>query len=61
MNNSRVMEQIHSMREANYEKMRHLSVKEQIIEIQMEAEPIKNKILKKVKSAQQVAQADAAR
>jgi len=37
------------IREKNYERMKHLSVKEQIKIIQTEAEPIKKRLLEKMK------------
>lgn len=49
MNESKTMKQLHSIREKNYERMKHLSVKEQIKIIQAEAEPIKKRLLEKIK------------
>ncbi len=49
MNESKTMKQLHSIREKNYERMKHLSVKEQIKIIQTEAEPIKKRLLEKMK------------
>lgn len=49
MNESKTMKQLHSLREKNYERMKQLSVKEQIKIIQSEAEPIKKRILDKMK------------
>lgn len=43
------MKQLHSIREKNYERMKHLSIKEQIKIIQTEAEPIKKRLLGKMK------------
>lgn len=49
MNEPKSMRQLHSIREKNYERMKHLSVKEQIKTIQAEAEPIKKRLLEKMK------------
>lgn len=49
MSESKTMKQLHSIREKNYERMKHLSVREQIKIIQTEAEPIKKRILDKMK------------
>jgi len=49
MSESKTMKQLHSIREKNYERMKHLPVKEQIKIIQTEAEPIKKRILEKMK------------
>lgn len=49
MNESKSMRQLYSIREKNYERMKHLSVKEQIKLIRTEAEPIKKRILEKMK------------
>ena len=49
MDESKTMEQLHSIREKNYERMKKLSVKEQIKVIQTEAEPIKKRLLEKMK------------
>ena len=49
MTESETMKQLHSIREKNYERMKHLSVKEQIKIIQTEAEAIKKRILDKMK------------
>jgi len=49
MNESKTMKQLHSLRERNYERMKHLSVIEQIKIMQTEAEPIKKRILDKMK------------
>ncbi|MBI5187725.1 MAG: hypothetical protein HZA07_01440 [Nitrospirae bacterium] len=49
MNESKTMKQLHSIREKNYERMKHLSIKEQIKIIQTEAEPIKKRLLGKMK------------
>lgn len=49
MNEPKIMKQLHSMRETNYERMRRLSVKEQITAIQAEAEPIKKRLMEKMK------------
>jgi len=49
MNESKTMKQLHSIREKNYERMKLLSVKEQIQTIQAEAEPIKKRLLEKMK------------
>lgn len=49
MNESKTMKQLHSIREKNYERMKHLSVKEQIKIIHVEAEPIKKRLLEKMK------------
>lgn len=48
MSESNTMKQLHSIREKNYERMKHLPVKEQIKIIQTEAESIKKRILKKM-------------
>jgi len=49
MNESKTMKQLHLIREINYEKMKLLSVKEQIKIIQAEADPIKKRLLDKMK------------
>lgn len=49
MSESETMKQLHSIREKNYERMKQLSVKEQIKIIQTEAEAIKKRILDKMK------------
>ncbi len=49
MNESKTMKQLHAIREKNYERMKKLSVKEQIKTIQTEAEPIKKRLLDKMK------------
>ncbi len=49
MNESKAMKQLHSIREKNYERMKHLSVKEQIKIIRTEAEPLKKRLLEKIK------------
>jgi len=49
MSESKTMKQLHSIREKNYERMKKLSVKEQIKIIQTEAEPLKKRILDKMK------------
>ncbi len=46
MNESKTMKRLHSIREKNYERMKKLSVREQIKTIQTEAEPIKKKTLR---------------
>jgi len=51
MNESKTMKQLHSIREKNYDRAKHLSVKEQIKLIQSEAAPIKKRILEKIKNA----------
>lgn len=49
MSESKTMKKLHSIREKNYERMKKLSIKEQIKLIQTEAEPIKKRILDKMK------------
>ena len=49
MSESKTMKQLHSIREKNYERMKKLPVKEQIKIIQTEAEPLKKRILDKMK------------
>ena len=49
MSEPKTMKQLHSIRENNYERMKKLSVKEQIKTIQTEAEPIKKRLLDKMK------------
>lgn len=49
MNEPKTMKHLHSIREKNYERMKHLSVKEQINIIRSEAEPIKKRLLDKMK------------
>ncbi len=49
MNESKTMKALHSIREKNYERMKKLSVKEQIKTIQTEAEPIKKRLLEKMR------------
>ena len=49
MSESNTMKQLHKIKKKNYERMKHLSVKEQIRIIQTEAESIKKRILDKMK------------
>jgi hypothetical protein len=49
MTEPRIMKQLHSIREANYERMSCLTVKERIIAIKTNAEPIKKRLLEKMK------------
>lgn len=49
MNESKTMKELHSIRERNYERMKKLSVKEQIKIVRSEAEPIKKRLLDKMK------------
>jgi hypothetical protein len=49
MNESKTMKELHSIRERNYERMKKLFVKEQIKIIRSEAEPIKKRLLDKMK------------
>jgi len=49
MNELKIMKQLHSIREANYDRMRQLSVKEQIMSIKSEAEPIKKRLMERIK------------
>jgi len=56
MNEPRNMKQLHSIREANYERMRLLSVKEQVMSIKSEAEPIKKRLMEKMKKRKLPAQ-----
>ncbi|MBI4685308.1 MAG: hypothetical protein HY755_08920 [Nitrospirae bacterium] len=49
MNESKIMTQLHAVREKNYERMKRLSVKDQIRTIQAEAEPIKKRLLEKMR------------
>ncbi|MDI6745130.1 MAG: hypothetical protein QMD07_07115 [Thermodesulfovibrionales bacterium] len=49
MNESKTMKELHSLREINYERMKKLSVKEQIKTIQAEAEPLKKRLLEKIR------------
>lgn len=57
MNEPKIMKQLHSMRETNYERMRRLSVKEQITAIQAEAEPMKKRLLEKMRKKEIQAEA----
>ena len=57
MNEPKVMKQLHSAREANYERMRQMSVKEQILSIKSEAEPIKKRLMERMKKRELPAQA----
>ena len=56
MNEPKNMKQLHSIREANYERMRQLSVKEQILLIKSEAEPIKKRLMERMKKRELPAQ-----
>jgi hypothetical protein len=47
MNESKTMRELHSIREKNYERMKKMSIKDQIKTIQAEAEPIKKKTFRK--------------
>ena len=49
MDESNTMKELLSIRERNYERMKKLSVKEQIKIIQAETEPIKKRLLEKMK------------
>ena len=49
MSESKTMKQLHSIREKNYERMKKMSVKEQIKIIQSEAEPVRKRLLEKMK------------
>lgn len=49
MNESKTMEELHLIRERNYERMKKMSVKEQIKTIQAESEPIKKRLLDKMR------------
>jgi len=49
MNEPIIMKQLHSIREANYDRMRQLLVKEQIMSIKSEAEPIKKRLMERMK------------
>ncbi len=49
MSESKMMKQLHSIREKNYERMKQLPVKDQIKIIQTEAEPVKKRILDNMK------------
>ena len=49
MNESKTMKHLHSIREKNYERMKNLSVKEQIKTIQTEVAPLRKSLLEKMK------------
>ncbi len=49
MNESKTMKELHVIREKNYERMKKMSVKDQIKTIQTEAEPIKKRLLEKMR------------
>jgi len=49
MNESKTMKELHAIREKNYERMKKMSVKDQIKTIQAEAEPIKKRLLERMK------------
>jgi hypothetical protein len=49
MNESKTMKELHAIREKNYERMKKMSVKDQIMTIQAEAEPIKKRLLEKMR------------
>jgi hypothetical protein len=49
MNESKTMKELHAIREKNYERMKKMSVKDQIKTIQAEAEPIKKRLLEKMR------------
>ena len=49
MNESKTMKHLHAIREKSYERRKHMSVKEQIATIQTEAEPIRKRLLDKMK------------
>lgn len=50
MNESATMKHLHTLREKNYERMKNLTVKEQIKIIRSEAEPVKKRIFEKIKT-----------
>lgn len=49
MNESKTMKELHAVREKNYERMKKMSIKDQIKTIQAEAEPIKKRLLEKMR------------
>lgn len=49
MNESKIMREIHTIREKNYERMKKMTIKDQIKIIQTEAEPIKKRLLEKMR------------
>jgi hypothetical protein len=49
MNESKTMKELHAIRERNYERMKKMSLKDQIKTIQTEAEPIKKRLLEKMR------------
>ena len=49
MDEPKAMKQLHAIREQNYERMKKLSVKDRIAAIHREAEPLKKRLLDKVK------------
>lgn len=48
MNNPKIMQQIYLMKEIHYEVTKHLSIQEQIMEIQIESENIRKRLLEKI-------------
>ncbi|MEO5361250.1 MAG: hypothetical protein H7843_12520 [Nitrospirota bacterium] len=49
MNEPKIMKSLHTIRENNYERMKNLSRKIQIEVIRTEAEPIKKRLLDKMR------------
>lgn len=47
----KIMKQLHTRREQNYEKMKHISIPDQVKMIQAAAAPIKKRILDRIKKA----------
>lgn len=49
MDEPKTMKQLHAIRERNYERMKNMSVKDRIALIHKEAEPLKKRLLDKIK------------
>ena len=49
INASKTMKELHALREKNYERMKKMHLKDQIKTIQSEAEPIKKRLLEKMR------------
>ena len=49
MDESKAMKQLHAIREKNYERMKKMPIKDRIALIHKEAEPLKKRLLNKIK------------
>ena len=56
MSESKVMKELHSIRVENYERIGKLPVQEQMKEIRSEAEPVRKRLMQKMKKVLSSAQ-----